>query len=353
MHSDEERALTGTWTMDEIRVALQNGYRLLERFELWEYQVATYENGGLFTEFINTFLKLKQESSGYPDWCQNDEDEKQYVEDYYEHEGIRLDPSKIEKNAGYRCLSKSMLVSFWGKLGQKENQSKTTIVRDSQILFNLLTNPAVEVTAIRVINEETVLVCWQNIEEVGEVLRNVNVVLAAYTTAQARLKLYEHLKALGRQVVYYDTDSVLYSWREGQPLVPTGDFLGDMTDELAEYGPGSFIAEFVSGGPKTYGYVVYTTKDNSTRPHLSFVCKIKGLTLNLKAGRILNFHTMKQMVLEPSITKEVTENRIRRTRERDVITVVETKLFKITGPKRKRDGKYDTLPYGYKKRKST
>jgi len=34
---------------------------------------------------------------------------------------------------------------------------------------------------------------------------------------------------------------------------PTGDFLGELTDELSGYGPGSYIDEFVSGGPKQYG----------------------------------------------------------------------------------------------------
>jgi hypothetical protein len=29
-----------------------------------------------------------------------------------------------------------------------------------------------------------------------------------------------------------------------------------MTDELEEYGQGAYISEFVSGGPKHYGYEV-------------------------------------------------------------------------------------------------
>ena len=34
-----------------------------------------------------------------------------------------------------------------------------------------------------------------------------------------------------------------------------GNFLGDMTDELEKpYGAGSYITEFVSGGPKNYAY---------------------------------------------------------------------------------------------------
>lgn len=45
--------------------------------------------------------------------------------------------------------------------------------------------------------------------------------------------------------------------------VPTGDYLGVMTDELIDYVVGSYIIKFVSGGPKTYAYQVYSTNTNS------------------------------------------------------------------------------------------
>ena len=45
-------------------------------------------------------------------------------------------------------------------------------------------------------------------------------------------EVYSYLERLGEQVLYYDTDSVIYKWRDGQTSIPTGDFLGEMTDEL-------------------------------------------------------------------------------------------------------------------------
>lgn len=51
-------------------------------------------------------------------------------------------------------------------------------------------------------------------------------------------------------MLYYDTDSVIYSWKEDQPFNPTGIFLGEMTDELGE----DPIMEFGSAGPKSYCY---------------------------------------------------------------------------------------------------
>ncbi|XP_054259393.1 uncharacterized protein LOC128984131 [Macrosteles quadrilineatus] len=236
-HESGNRALIGTWTMDEVRKAVEKGYVVLDMYELWEYKVATYKNGGLFTDFINKFLKMKQEASGFPGWCETDEDKNKYIDDYFKKEGVQLEKDKIVKNGGLRSLAKLMLNSFWGKFGQRENQTKATIVRDPKTLFKMLTSSEIDVNRVQIVNDEVLVVSWEYIEEVGEPLQNVNVVLAAYTTAQARLKLYEHLDALGGQVLYYDTDSVLYVYKGGLYRVPTGDYLGEMTDELAEYGP--------------------------------------------------------------------------------------------------------------------
>ncbi|KAJ8941198.1 hypothetical protein NQ318_002813 [Aromia moschata] len=51
-----------------------------------------------------------------------------------------------------------------------------------------------------------------------------------------------------------------------------GEFLGEITDELESYGPGSYITEFVSGGPKKYAYRVFSTRDKEER----VVCKVKA-----------------------------------------------------------------------------
>jgi hypothetical protein len=42
---------------------------------------------------------------------------------------------------------------------------------------------------------------------------NTNIIIAAFTTANARLRLYEMLDKLGKSVAYYDTDSIVYLWR--------------------------------------------------------------------------------------------------------------------------------------------
>ena len=81
--------------------------------EVWHFPEQTDE---LLKEYVNTFLKIKQEASGYPKECVTDEQKQRYIDDYYEKEGIRLDPNKIKYNPGLRSLAKLMLNSLWGML---------------------------------------------------------------------------------------------------------------------------------------------------------------------------------------------------------------------------------------------
>jgi len=60
-------------------------------------------------------LKLKAESSGYPGWVRNPEEEER-VESFWKNEGIILDRESIRSKAAKRGLAKLCLNSTWGKL---------------------------------------------------------------------------------------------------------------------------------------------------------------------------------------------------------------------------------------------
>jgi len=55
--------------MDEVRLAEEKGYRILEIYEVYEYQVTQYGpetgEGGNFVDYINNFLKLKAIPAGF------------------------------------------------------------------------------------------------------------------------------------------------------------------------------------------------------------------------------------------------------------------------------------------------
>ena len=63
-HSDNERAIEGTWCTVELEKALEKGYRLLKIHEVWHFPATSDER---FKEYINTFLKIKQEASDVKD----------------------------------------------------------------------------------------------------------------------------------------------------------------------------------------------------------------------------------------------------------------------------------------------
>ncbi|CAH2018663.1 unnamed protein product [Acanthoscelides obtectus] len=295
---------------------------------------------GLFSGMMNKFLQIKQQASGWPKHCLTDEEKNRYIDAFLDREDIKLEFSKIIENPCLRSLAKLMLNSFWGKFAQKENQNKTSIVRDCGEFFDMLTNPSIHVNTVLPVNEETLLITWEFREEAYDVSSTVNVVLASYVTALARLKLYSFLEKVEERAVYVDTDSCIYISRKGLDDISTGDFIGDMTDELN----GGFISEFVSGGPKNYAYK-YTTLSGEEQ----IVCKVKGISLNYKASQVVNFEKIKDMVLKKSDPVSVLSRQLRRTREHAVVTVEFPKVYKITSMKRKFYEDHTSVPFGFKK----
>ena len=169
----------------------------------------------------------------------------------------------------------------------------------------------------------------------------VNIVIAAFTTAYARLKLYDLLDLLQERVLYYDTDSVVYVHEPGKPDPPLGDYLGDLTDELK----GGYVTTFISGGPKNYGYVTNTGEA---------ILKIRGITLTYDATKNINIDVMRDFIeqfVDYHIQKRVTINipyKITRDRkERNIVTKRTKKDYRIVYNKRIVKDNYETVPYGY------
>ena len=76
------------------------------------YEVYNWEkqSSKLFAEYVNTFLRIKQESSGYPDWVKTEEDKDEYICRYHQAEGIELIKENIRHNPGLRALAKLALI---------------------------------------------------------------------------------------------------------------------------------------------------------------------------------------------------------------------------------------------------
>ncbi|CAH1106576.1 unnamed protein product [Psylliodes chrysocephalus] len=349
VHSDEERALTGTWVIAEVNKAIEKGYKLIKMYEVWSYETIQFENNvsGLFTSMMNKFIKIKQESSDWPANCRTQEEKNQYIERFFERENVKMDFLQIIDNPGLRSLAKLMLNSFWGKFGQRQNQSRTSIINTPAEFFGMMSNPSLIINTVLPVNETTIIVNWEYREEASESLSTVNVVIAAFVTTLARLKLYSYLEKLEDRVLYYDTDSVIYVSRPEALDIPTGEFIGDMTDELEKEGSGSYITEFVSGGPKNYAYKVWSTKDQDFK----ITCKVKGISLNHSASQKINFNSIKRMVLNPGDPIQIISKQIRRTKEHEIITKETVKKYEPKSTKRKFLSDHSSVPFGYKKSK--
>ena len=92
---------------------MQIKYTLLKVYEVWQYDTITkYDpstgDDGLFAQYMNTFMKIKMEASGYPSQCDTDQGKK-YIERVRVHEGITLCPYDISFNAERRTVAKLCL----------------------------------------------------------------------------------------------------------------------------------------------------------------------------------------------------------------------------------------------------
>ena len=206
-----------------------------------------------------------------------DVQKEDYVKNYKAREGIDLDTQHIEKNRGRKATAKLMLNSFRGKFGEQMNKVKTMQIIEQHELIDQLNDMMIEISDIHILSADVIGLAYKKIEEDAVKGSKTNIFMAAFTTCQARLKLYESWEVLGDWVLYCDTDSIIYTWKPAQTEIPLGDYLGDMTNELDEK---DYIMEFVSGGAKNYGYA---TK------HRKIVRKVHGFSLHVRDAKQLNY----------------------------------------------------------------
>ena len=346
-HTDAQRCLVDTWPTPEMQEAINRGYRIQHVYEVWHFP---RNSNTMFSSYVDTFLKIKQEASGWPEWVGDDADKRrQYLDDYKAKEGIQLDPDKIDKNPGRRSLAKMMLNSFWGKYGQQGNKSQVQPISSPSKLYELLNDDSWELQTLRVMNDEMIEVVYKRVDEEETVQVNINIFVACFTTCWARLKLYREglSKLLPQQVLYFDTDSIIFSHRPGQPMLPLGDHLGEFTSELK---PGDHIVEFAAAGPKNYGYRTHQGKVE---------CKVRGFTLNARGQDQLNFDLLKANVIDdvttplddPRVIPVYNRHKIKRNADtKTLATVEETKRYKVVFDKSVVDpNTFLSYPYGYEK----
>ncbi|KAK3925502.1 Foldase protein PrsA [Frankliniella fusca] len=206
-----------------------------------QYNPLTQEDG-LLSGYIRCFMALKMQASGWPADCTTDELKAQFIKDTLKHDGVDLDPSKMEKNPALRTLSKLI--------------------------------------------------------------------------------------------------------RPGEPDIPTGTHLGDLTDQVEEdHGPGSFITEFVAGGPKNYAFKVAVEGDLS---NIKVCIKVRGISINASCDELVTFDNLKAMVMgsRDKITVPI-PHQIARLPTWQIVTRASHKNWKPVNIKRRRVDVENTVPHGF------
>ena len=116
-----------------------------------------------------------------------------------------------------------------------------------------------------------------------------------------------------------------------------GDCLGDLTNELEL---GTYITDFACAGPKSYSY-------RTTDGHESV--KFKGVKVNFLNSQIINFDSVKELVMDFNKTVTLTpQTQFKRCKYGGII--YNTSLVKkltCTFDKRQILPSLDTIPFGF------
>ena len=235
----------------------------------------------------------------------------------------------------YRFVFKLALNSMWGRLGMNTDRTSFKIVTTPAEWFKMINDKQYKIHAVEFSNEEAVQIYYSNFFNEGSC--ETSVTHAAFVTAHARLKLYSELERIGDRVLYFDTDSIIYISRPNTYSPILGNYLGELTNELDK---DDYIVEFVSAGPKNYGYK--TLKGKSS-------CTVKGFTLNSSTKELINFESIKNIVINDRDEKIEAEQLkfIRNKHDWTVRTETSKKIYGFVYSKRILLDDFSSLPFGY------
>lgn len=293
------------FTLAELRRAHAEGYHIanVTRVDLYE------ADKEYFKSYVSFFLKIKKESS----------------------------PDGASPNPGMRALAKLFLNSLWGKLGQREyGSTKLCTITEYEALMDKDKRNVIRIEGIRLdpIDPRWIHVKFFNLDDNSKKVRfKTNVAIAAYVTAQARLRLFQVIgnPLLHGRVLYCDTDSCIYECPDGAWEPEQGSELGEWEVEGKYAGANHFICV----GPKFY---VLWSEDEAVPQKRA----LKGVPE--AAAEAFTPTTMRRLSEGEKTT--VTRNHVTRTL-RDVHFGKRTAVYKETvdGKRKKVDGSYVLAPF--------
>jgi hypothetical protein len=284
--SDTKRGWVSTCTHIELAESLRNGYRVIKFYRGWEYEEW---DGDVFRNYVAEMMELKIHASGFPEGV----DEDKFILECREKFEIKIDKSKMKKNAAKRIIAKLMNNNLWGRFSLRNNLCKTHLTQSPAELRKYLDNKAIEVVSIDELTRDCIMITYVPAKEFIEENASSNLILSLWVTSSARLKLLSALQKVARspgcELLYCDTDSIIFSHPDDNCPLETGPHLGDLTDEF----PANDIVEFVSGGCKAYSLRMLHKETGEE----SSILRVRGITLTGDVSEKLHFTTFKESVL--------------------------------------------------------
>ena len=155
--------------------------------------------------------------------------------------------------------------------------TKSSLLHEQKEFFDLLTSEREKVDEILFLNDDIVEIRHTPEVDFLDPLPCSNIVIAAFTTASVRLKLYKALEVVGKRILCMDTDSLVYISKPNNPEPEVGTALGELANELKD--DEDYLTEFVAAGAKNYGYKTHFGKT---------ALKVRRFTLNTMTREALN-----------------------------------------------------------------
>lgn len=246
---------SGCWGLDEMELAVRQGYRILEIYEIIHWKKSERSNR-LFRGYVDFFLKIKQQSEG---WIKlggkenmTELEKDQLIQQLYADNGYigKIAKEKVTKNPTQRALAKLFLNSLWGKFAQKPKASKQGILYGLNDFIKIWGDSKIkpESFLFREIGNGLFKYQYDQKDEYAQQNAKGNIFLAAKVTEHARCVLHQQMLHIGpEKVIYCDTDSIILCTDKLHPL-NIGNGLGKWVDEY----PTKVINQFYGLAPKFY-----------------------------------------------------------------------------------------------------
>jgi hypothetical protein len=203
------------------------------------------------------------------------------------------------------------LNSGWGKHAQRLEMSQATFInwqdnslkRKGDALFHDIQNGYCSLKDGLPVGEKMFFYKYKKDgPNVVHDLTNCYLPAACFVPAYGRLQLWEQLNKLGDRVLMYDTDSVVYIYDPDQYNVAESKIWGEWeAEDISAAG----ITGFVGIGPKSYSIRCKDATKN--------IVKLKGISQKRATEKILNYDSLRQMVLDNLETREEQTKKIPQT----------------------------------------